>query len=278
MAALRAPSRQSEVPTAGSIPKALANGATVICAEDRRTIESSGLGRKTSTRVATAVRSELLEDLRHLGKRAGIAVVTVPARGTSPKCPRCQAKLHHCPSPDRARESGHKWSICRSCRLSADRDHAAAERIVSRGLAAQEHGVLDRSSGGFECRKAIDARVRRTLRPQRVGQGEQPSTHSSSIPRVRLTNSAPATPRPCGLVHQRPTETHPTGAPSSASEVIARQDLPTQRRRAARYRRTPEGGHRALEGWSALGGVPSKGAQMGNESDLKRWSRRSGSN
>ncbi|MHB8325775.1 MAG: zinc ribbon domain-containing protein [Candidatus Dormibacteria bacterium] len=220
------------------VDQALANATTVIYAEDLRTMESSGLGRKTNTRVANAVRSELLEALGHLGKRAGIAVVTVPARGTSANCPRCLAKLHHCPSPDRAGESGHKWSICRSCGLSADRDHAAAERIVSRGLAAQEHLVLDRSSGSFDCRNAIDVRVRRTLRPKRAGQGEQRSTHSSSFPRVRLTNSDPATPRPCGLVHQRPAGTHPTGPASSASEVIAMQNLPTQRCRAARYRRT----------------------------------------
>ncbi|EQD46658.1 transposase IS605 OrfB, partial [mine drainage metagenome] len=146
---------------------------------------------KTNTRVANAVRSELLEALGHLGKRAGIAVVTVPARGTSANCPRCLAKLHHCPSPDRAGESGHKWSICRSCGLSADRDHAAAERIVSRGLAAQEHLVLDRSSGSFDCRNAIDVRVRRTLRPKRAGQGEQRSTHSSSFPPSPLDELGP---------------------------------------------------------------------------------------
>ena len=95
------------------VDQALANQASVIYAEDLRTMESRGLGKLTNTRCSNAVRSELLKALRHLAKKVGIAVVTVPARGTSALCPRCLKALHHCPAPDRQGENGHKWSWCR---------------------------------------------------------------------------------------------------------------------------------------------------------------------
>src|ERR1039458_2017241 len=97
------------------VDQALANQASVIYAEDLRTMENRGLGKKAHTRCSNAVRSELLKALRHLAKKVGIAVVTVPARGTSALCPRCLKALHHCPSPDRQGENGHKWSWCRHC-------------------------------------------------------------------------------------------------------------------------------------------------------------------
>jgi hypothetical protein len=214
------------------VDQAIANGATVIYGEDLSTMESSGLGSKTNTRNSNAVRSELLKAVRHLARRAGITVVIVPARGTSAQCPRCLARLHHCPAPNLPTKTGHKWSMCRSCGFSADRDHSAAERIVSRGLAAQEHVRLKRSTGNLECRTAIDVKVRRTLRSR----DKRTATPSHSSPRVRSTSPGPATPKTTQGESQRPAGTCPTGPAASGSET--RQTVQAaQRRRYHRHRK-----------------------------------------
>ena len=142
---------------------AVANAATVIYAEDLRSMEARGLGKKVNTQASNTVRGELVRSLRHLAARAGVAVVEVPAAGTSKQCPRCLARLRHCPSPDRSGEHGHAWASCRACGFSGDRDHAAAERIASRGLASQRH-VRSRNST-LRVATHVDRRCRRALRP-----------------------------------------------------------------------------------------------------------------
>lgn len=164
---------------------AVANGATVIYAEDLRTMEARGLGRKVNTRASNTVRGRILDATRHLAARAGIAVVEVPARDTSKLCPRCHTRLKHVPSPDRADERGHKWAVCRACGFSGDRDHAAAERIVSRGLASQAHVRRHRTTGVMRAAAHQDVRVRRTLRPA----PRKPATSRRS----GLSRPAPAT-------------------------------------------------------------------------------------
>ena len=96
------------------VDQARTNHATAIYAEDLRSMESAGLGKATNARNANAVRGELLTALRHLAAREGIAVVTVPARGTSKHCPRCLSVLRHVLAPDRPQQ-GHKWSLCPMC-------------------------------------------------------------------------------------------------------------------------------------------------------------------
>ncbi len=171
------------------VDQAVANRATVIYGEDLRTMEARGHGKKQNTRASGAVRSELLLALRHLARKVGIVVVTVPARGTSSICPRCLKPLHHCPSPDRYTQSGYHWAWCRRCGFSADRDHSASERIVSRGLAGQAHVFFNRSSGALECRTPVEVKVRRSLRPR----DKKAKTKSTSHPRrVCSTRPAPA--------------------------------------------------------------------------------------
>jgi hypothetical protein len=67
--------------------QAIAAGASVVYAEDLRSMEARGMGRTLSTRLSQAVRGQILEKLRHILAEHGIAVVTVPARGTSRNCP-----------------------------------------------------------------------------------------------------------------------------------------------------------------------------------------------
>ena len=106
--------------------------------------------------------------IRHLAAKAGIAVVTVPARGTSKYCPRCgtgTSALKHVAAPDRPARAGWKWARC-SCGLSADRDWAAAERIVARGLLGQAHTRTDRATGHRTITIVVEGNVARARRPR----------------------------------------------------------------------------------------------------------------
>ncbi len=185
------------------VDHALASGATAIYGEDLRTMESRGMGRVVNSRCANAVRSELVSAAAHLGERAGLAVVSVPAPGTSANCPRCLSPLRHVKAPN-DHTPGHKWALCSTCSLSADRDHAASQRVASRGLAAQNSVFQNRSSGRLECRKAVDV----------------PITPFSLLHRVRLTNPAPATSELTSPKSQRPAGPHPTRR--KASEMRAK--------------------------------------------------------
>ena len=58
------------------------------------------MGRTMNTRLSQAVRGQIADKIRHIAAENGIAVVTVPPRGTSKCCPRCLAALRHCKAPD----------------------------------------------------------------------------------------------------------------------------------------------------------------------------------
>jgi len=243
------------------VDQARANNATAIYAEDLRSMESAGLGTAINTRNANAVRGELLTAARHLASREGIAVVTVPARGTSKHCPRCLSVLRHVLAPDRPQQ-GHKWSLCPMCGLSLDRDHAAAERIVSRGLAGQHHTWARRGTSEFHCRTPVDVPVRRTLRPHGKMKAT-PKRPPTTSPRTRSTSPDPAMIR--NLVDQRPAGTRPTGPVSPVGEARSTV-LAARRRRSTRHARlVGRGFHRnayatpvALRpGWPTRNGHPT---------------------
>lgn len=132
-----------------AVDQAVALHAGVVYVEDLATLQVRGR-RKGNARLSGQVRGQVVDAIVHLAAKAGIAVVTVPARGTSRYCPRCgqgRTELAHTPAPDRPAERGWKWAICGRCQLSADRDHAAAMRITARGLLAQHHVRTDRTTG-----------------------------------------------------------------------------------------------------------------------------------
>ncbi|MEV1246602.1 zinc ribbon domain-containing protein, partial [Nonomuraea sp. NPDC049750] len=123
-----------------AVDQTVAAGATVIYLEDLATLEARGRRGSANARLSGQVRGKIVEAIRHLAARHSIAVVTVPARGTSRYCPRCGAGtsvLTHGPAPDRLGERGWRWASCPACGLSCDRDWAAAERILARGLLGQ---------------------------------------------------------------------------------------------------------------------------------------------
>ncbi|WP_455353323.1 zinc ribbon domain-containing protein [Streptomyces sp. SYSU K217416] len=101
-------------------------------------MEARGKGRTLNTRLSQSVRGEIVTHTRHLAAKFGIAVVIVPARGTSKYCPKCLAAFCRRTAPDRT-TPGWKWAVCpnEACGYSADRDVAAWQRIGARGLQHQ---------------------------------------------------------------------------------------------------------------------------------------------
>jgi IS605 OrfB family transposase len=91
-----------------SVDQAVAAGASVIYLEDLRSMEARGMGRNLNTRLSETVRGKIASWIRHMGAESGIAVVTVPARDTSRRCPRCLVVLRHCKAPDQITTPGWK--------------------------------------------------------------------------------------------------------------------------------------------------------------------------
>jgi IS605 OrfB family transposase len=136
--------------------QALAVGASVVYVEDLRSMEARGMGRTLNTRMSQAVRGQIVEKLRHIAAEHGIAVVTVPPRGTSKNCPRCLAPLRHCKSPDQPAVTGWKWARCPACGWQGDRDTGAWQRIAARGLAHQAKTTVSRDTGTMAIRAVDD--------------------------------------------------------------------------------------------------------------------------
>ncbi|MCJ0870661.1 zinc ribbon domain-containing protein [Streptomyces sp. AP-93] len=186
-----------------AVNQTAALGATVIYLEDLATLEARG-HRRGNARLSGQVRGTIAEAIRHLGAKAGIAVVTVPARGTSARCPGCLGALTHHPAPDRLGERGWKWAHCTGCGLSMDRDHTAARRIVSRGLLAQTYTVTERATGTRTIRTTVDGTVRSVRRPKQTTRRLRRARRADNpLPRPRGTRST--------LGKGRPTRSRPSG-------------------------------------------------------------------
>ncbi|NEA61487.1 transposase [Streptomyces sp. SID12488] len=166
--------------------------------------------------------------MRHLAVKAGIAVVTVPARGTSKLCPGCLNTLTHHPARDRLSERGWKWAHCAGCGLSMDRDHTAARRIVSRGLLAQTYTTTERTTGTRTIRTTVDGTVALVRRPAKTTRRLRRQRHTEHAPpRPRGPKSTP------GKGH--PTPTRPT-RPRGRGIRRATEQTPGQKT----SRRTPD--------------------------------------
>ncbi|MFI7640042.1 zinc ribbon domain-containing protein [Nonomuraea sp. NPDC049400] len=154
-----------------AVDQAVAAGATVIYLEDLATLEARGRRGRANARLSGQVRGQIVEAIRHLAAKHTIAVVTVPARGTSKYCPRCgdgTSLLRHCPAPDRLTERGWTWTYCPTCGLSCERDWAAAERIVARGLLGQHATRTHRATGARTIPRAVEGNVARARSARRL--------------------------------------------------------------------------------------------------------------
>ncbi|MCJ0867975.1 transposase [Streptomyces sp. AP-93] len=194
------------------VDHARAARASVIYLEDLRDMEARGKGRTLNTRLSSSVRGQIVADVLHQAARHGIAVVIVPARGTSRFCPRCLTAFRHHAAPDSTRP-GWKWATCPNarCGYSADRDTAAWQRIGARGLQDQHLTVLDPASGTYVIRRTVqelDQPVQHT-KPTHPDSPE-PGPQRSAVDR---TKSGPTRDRP--VPRQRRRVPAPPGAPAS---------------------------------------------------------------
>jgi hypothetical protein len=188
-----------------AVDQTAALGASVIYLEDLATLEARGR-RRGNARLSGQVRGTVAEAIRHLAAKAGIAVVTVPARGTSARCPGCLGPLKHHPAPDRLSERGWTWAHCTGCHLSMDRDHAAARRIVSRGLLAQTHTTTDRTTHARTIRTTVEGTVTAVRRPRRTTRRLRRARRAQALPaRPRGPKTTPGKTRPTPA---RPSPAH----------------------------------------------------------------------
>ncbi len=162
-------------------------------------MEARGKGRTLNTRLS---RGQVTEHLRHIAAEHGIAVVTVPPRGTSRCCPRCLAPLRHCKAPDQPTAPGWKWARCPACGWQGDRDTGAWQRIAARGLAHQEKTTTSRDNGTMAVRAVDnDLEARAVVAPYASGRdrskaGPTPRrTAPRRAPRRRAAPSPPRSPR-----------------------------------------------------------------------------------
>ncbi|MEU4228954.1 transposase [Nonomuraea sp. NPDC026600] len=211
-----------------AVDQAVAVGATVIYVEDLSTLEARGRRGSANARLSGQVRGQIVEAIRHLAAKHTIAVVSVPARGTSRYCPRCgqgASVLKHCPAPDRLAERGWRWASCPACGLSCDRDWAAAERIVSRGLLGQHATRTRRATGARTIATVVEgnvARARRTRKPTRAARRAR-RTRADLHPRPAARDRAKNRPTP-----KRPTRTsaNPRNNSMTFSRVPDRRTVP----------------------------------------------------
>ncbi|TQC39152.1 transposase [Rhodococcus sp. WS4] len=105
---------------------ATAAGAQVIAVEDLTTLETRGHGRVNNNRAAQSARRHAVAALAHTAAGVGIAVVSVPARGSSALCPGCDEPL--------SRPGGYHTAWCSYCRMGGNRDHVAGVNLAKRAL------------------------------------------------------------------------------------------------------------------------------------------------
>jgi IS605 OrfB family transposase len=213
-----------------AVDQAIAAGATVIYLEDLRSMEAGRMGRTINTRLSQTVRGRIVQRMRHIAAEVGIAVVTVPPRDTSKRCPCCLTLLRHIKAPDKPTTAGWKWATCPNpdCGWQGDRDQGAWRRITARGLTHQTTTILDHTSGAMAIRNLVDtmeAGAAITSLPK-----TPPRDRSKTGPTRRRTTTRPA-PRRRGVpspanAGQRP-EGHVTRTPPLPRAATRNQDVHT---------------------------------------------------
>ncbi|MGW8767269.1 zinc ribbon domain-containing protein [Streptomyces sp. NPDC055815] len=217
-----------------AVDQAVAAGATVIYLEDLRSLEAGGMGRTHNTRLSQTVRGQIADRMRHLAAEAGIAVVTVPPRHTSKRCPCCLTPLRHRKAPDRPTVPGWKWAICpnHECGWQGDRDQGAWRRIAARGLAHQTKTVVNRAGGTMLIHtvmdtleaKAVITTSPKTSRSDRSKTGPTRPRTNRFTPRRR---EVPSPARPSGRAGRRPEGHAPTDRPRLPRAAHRHQSVTT---------------------------------------------------
>ncbi|MFG2980643.1 zinc ribbon domain-containing protein [Streptomyces sp. NPDC048258] len=224
-----------------TVDQAIAAGATVIYLEDLRSMEARGMGRTMNTRLSQTVRGQITEHIRHLAGETGIAVVTVPARGTSSRCPSCVTPLRHRKAPDRPTTPGWKWALCPGCGWQGDRDQGAWRRIAARGLTHQTKTVVDRTTATMVIRATVDQLEARAI--------ITPTASTTSRDRSKTGPTRHRTTRPAPRRRRAPSPARPTGPAGQRPEGHAHTDRTRLPRAANRHQgahtiSTPTSRHR----------------------------------
>ncbi|CAM5436360.1 transposase [Streptomyces aurantiogriseus] len=227
-----------------TVDQAITAGASVIYVEDLRSLEARGMGRTLNTRLCQQVRGQIVDRVRHLAAEAGIAVVTVPARGTSRHCPRCLVPLRHRTAPDRPTTRGWKWAACPNpdCGWQGDRDTGAWQRIAARGITHQTKTVTDRASGTMVIRSVVDTLEATAVvepattqtRPDRSKTGPTRRRATRPAPRRR---GAPSPTGPSGPAGKRPEGHAPPGRTRLPRAAHRHQDVTTTSKPTTRRHR-----------------------------------------
>ena len=222
--------------------------------------------RKGNARLSGQVRGQVAGAIRHLAAKVGIAVVTVAARGTSKYCPRCgtgTSPLKHVAAPDRPGRTGWKWARC-SCGLSADRDWAAAERIVARGLLGQSHTRTDRATGHRTITVAVEGNVSRARRPRAEARRVRRANRTGRDTFTRPGRAARPGPTPG---KGRPTPKRPGRPPRVTRGVRGEAGLAKTSRRVPEWRTVPAP---TAVGQRPAGHEPQSGHPLGGRSGRAR--------
>ncbi|QSE90438.1 transposase [Rhodococcus pseudokoreensis] len=199
---------------------AAAAGAQVIAVEDLTTLETRGHGRVNNNRAAQSARRKATAALAHTAAGVGIAVVTVPARGSSAQCPGCDEPL--------TRPGGYHTAWCPGCRVGGNRDQIAGVNLAKRALlgknkATRRRGQLPaiRVAEHAPVRKSRDKtsptpsrprhrRVRHSLPTVTLRAGVTPKQHVPA-PQASVWDTVKPTP-PQSDASSRDTRTSPTPA------------------------------------------------------------------
>ncbi len=204
-----------------------AAGAEMIAVEDLTTLETRGHGRVNNNRAAQSARRKAVAALAHTAAGVGVAVVSVPARGSSALCPGCDAPL--------VRPGGYHTAWCPRCRVGGNRDHVAGVNLAKRALlgrnkVARRRGQLPtiRVAEHAPVRKSRDKtsptpsrprhrRVRHSLptTPQQVGVTPK---HHVPAPQASVWDTVKPAP-PHGDAGSRDTRTSPTPATPVAESM-----------------------------------------------------------
>ncbi|RZL78205.1 MAG: DNA-binding protein [Rhodococcus sp. (in: high G+C Gram-positive bacteria)] len=131
---------------------AAAVDACMIAVEDLTTLETRGHGRVNNNRAAQSARRQAVAALAHTAAGVGIAVVSVPARGSSALCPGCDEPL--------SRPGGYHTAWCSRCRVGGNRDHMAGVNLAKRALLGRNKATKRRGQSPV-VRVAEHAPVRR---------------------------------------------------------------------------------------------------------------------
>jgi hypothetical protein len=222
----------------------MAEDCNLVGCEDLSEMEARKLGKTLNGRCSLQVRGELVKRVKALCEVFGLGFVSCGPRGTSSQCPRCAQRARHWHAPDNPKltkprkrretdepdarlpkRSAHaNWLSCRHCGHSADRDHAAAERIGARCLELYRLVLADEQADRDADRSRTRKRAVKRERELRAGQKRTSLVRTRYSHRSRIHKLSPHQ-SPSRRLHEAAQSQSYTGtavrSPRSVSRGVA---------------------------------------------------------